>query len=327
MHELLQRCAVFCALLAVVSLPVRGSDQKLERLLVEIEKIPMVDTHCHVPLPARDLERFKNREFRYDVTWLLGNVTYVAEFIHGKDWPEIKKTLAVNAHHTYYRPIRQALVDLYGLDPNAELNDGNVDDISRRIDARHRDATNWYNEVYNRANVSDVLWMEAQPGVAPSVEGDITQLERPENWLAHTRRYPMWNIDWTILLIAAPLNEKDRKALGFDHRIDQTEKQFGVKLRNLADMEALIDREITKFFQQGGVGLKSTAAYFRPLDFDTTVPRKQAESVFAEVVMRKTPTEARRKRLEDYLMTKVFQTLNKLKKPIQFHTGNQQSWN
>jgi len=36
-----------------------------------------------------------------------------------------------------------------------------------------------------------------------------------------------------------------------------------VKLRNLADMESFVDREITEFFRQG-VGLKSTAAYFRP---------------------------------------------------------------
>jgi len=37
-----------------------------------------------------------------------------------------------------------------------------------------------------------------------------------------------------------------------------------VRLRNLADMEALIDREITSFFQHGGVGLKSTSAPRRP---------------------------------------------------------------
>ena len=137
----------------------------------------------------------------------------------------------------------------------------------------------------------------------------------------------MWNVDFEIVYVATPLSQQETKKTGIQHRIDETEKHFGVKLRSLADMEGLIDREITNFFQRGGVGLKSTSAYFRPLNFDTKVPRKDAEAVFAEVVARKTPSEDKRRHLEDYLMTKVLQKLNQLKKPIQFHTGNQQNWN
>ncbi|MBZ5623577.1 MAG: Ig domain-containing protein [Acidobacteriia bacterium] len=156
---------------------------------------------------------------------------------------------------------------------------------------------------------------------------DISPLNAHPALVLGSRWNSMWNVDFEIVYIATPLSEKETKKTGIQHRIDETEKHFGVKLSNLADMEALIDREITNFFERGGVGLKSTSAYFRPLHFDTKISRKDAEAIFTEVVARKTPTEDRRKHLEDYLMTKVFQELNKLKKPIQFHTGNQQNWN
>jgi hypothetical protein len=317
--QLIQRRIKFCAVLLVLlsTGPAWSTDQELlKRLLDQIEKIPMVDTHSHVPLPVQDAKQFKETGFHCDVSWLLGSTTYVGEFLYGKDWPETRKMLEINAHHAYYRPIRQALVDLYGLDPSEELNDDNEKTISAGMDAKRRDAT-WYGEVYHRANVQDVITIEEQPEI------DLS----PGNQLPYTRLHAMWNVDFEIVYIATPLSEKETKKTGIQHRIDETEKRFGVKLRSLADMEALIDGEITNFFQRGGVGLKSTSAYFRPLNFDTKIPRKDAEVIFTEVVARKTPSEDKRRHLEDYLMTKVLQKLNQLKKPMQFHTGNQQNWN
>jgi hypothetical protein len=317
--QLTQRWLTFCAVLLILlsAGPARSADQELlKRLLDQIEKIPMVDTHSHVPLPLRDAQQFKEAGFHYDVSWLLGSTTYAGEFLYGTDWPETRKMLEINAHHAYYRPIRQALVDLYGLDPGEELTDDNVKAICARMDAKRREAT-WYGEVYHRANVRDVIAIEDQPDIDLSTGSQLT----------YTRLYPMWNVDFEIVYIATPLSEKETKKTGIQHRIDETEKHFGVKLHSLADMEALIDGEITKFFQRGGVGLKSTSAYFRPLNFDTQIPRKDAEAIFTEVVARKPPSEDSRRHLEDYLMTKVLQKLNQLKKPIQFHTGNQQNWN
>ena len=311
----LRRWIRFCLAMAIMTRGgvARSSDQAvLHRLLDEIDQIPMVDTHSHVPLPDNDPQKLKDPNFHYDVSWLLGSTTYVGEFLYGNTWPETKKMLEINAHHAYYRPIRQALVDLYGLNPDAELDDANAKTISERMDKEHR-SPDWYSEVYRRALVQHVIHIEEHPDHLP--ESGSPGI------------HAMWNVDFEIVYVASPLSEKEQKETGFHHRIEQTEKRFDVKLHNLADMEALIDREITKFFADGGVGLKSTSAYFRPLDFDTKVPRPVAEEVFAEVVARKTPTEAKRRHLEDYLMTQVLKKLNQLKKPIQFHTGNQQNWN
>jgi len=315
--QLLRRSIRFSVIL-LVALPTGSTQAKddgvLNRLLEEIEKIPMVDTHSHVPLPGSDAETIKDPNFHYDVPWLLGSTTYAGEFLYGKDWPETKKMLEINAQHGYYRPIRQALVDLYGLNPEEELGDGNVKTISERMDAKRRDA-NWYGDVYQRARVQHVITIEEHPDALSDIH------------LPDTRISPMWNVDFEIVFVATPLNGKEQKTTGFRHRIEQTEKHFGIRLHSLTDMEALIDREIPRFFERGGVGLKSTSAYFRPLNFDTKVPRMVAEEVFAEVVARKTPSENKRRHLEDYLMTRILKKLNELKRPIQFHTGNQQSWN
>lgn len=315
--QLLRRSIRFCLMLLVTLST--GSTQAtdhgvLNRLLEEIEKIPMVDTHSHVPLPGSDAEILRDPNFHYDVSWLLGSSTYVGEFLYGKDWPDTKKMLEINAQHAYYRPIRQALVDLYGLNPEQELSDGNVKAISERMDAKRRDA-NWYGEVYRRARVQHVITIEEHPD-------SLSHIHLPD-----TRIFPMWNVDFEIVYVATPLSDKEQKTTGFRHRIEQTEKHFGVRLHSLTDMETLIDREITRFFERGGVGLKSTSAYFRPLNFDTKVPRLVAQEVFAEVAARKIPSADRRRHLEDYLMTRVLKKLNQLKKPIQFHTGNQQNWN
>src|SRR5882724_8743114 len=135
---LLLGCWIRFCLAVVVMMPsavASSSDRAvLHRLLDEIDKIPMVDTHSHVPLPGDDGPASKDPNFHYDVSWLLGSTTYVAEFLYGNNWPDTKKMLEINAHHAYYRPIRQALVDLYGLNADEELSDDNVKAISERMD-------------------------------------------------------------------------------------------------------------------------------------------------------------------------------------------------
>lgn len=243
MHQSSEYWISFCILLAnifLIPLPARGADQEMvRRMLVKLDKIPMVDTHSHVPLPMYDAAQSRTEGFRYNISWLLGNATYVGKFLYGKNWSETKKTLEINAHHAYCRPIRQALVDLYGLGPTEELNDSNVESMSARLSAKRRDLASWYDEVYQRANVRHVVWLEGHPEIAISPDDQFMQLRNPGNRLSKTFYHPMWNIDSAIVFIATQPTAKERQKTGFQYRIDQTEKRFGVKLRNLADMEAI----------------------------------------------------------------------------------------
>ena len=89
-------------------------------------------------------------------------------------------------------------------------------------------------------------------------------------------------------------------------------------------MDALIDREIEKFFAAGGVGLKSTSAYFRDLNFDLNPDRAAAAAAFDKVRGDDPISLAEQRVLEDYLMIRVLNVVARLKRPMQFHTGNQQ---
>ena len=280
----------------------RGLVRRLER---EIAKIPYVDSHSHVPAPqgiAKMLE-----DGKYDLPYLLGRATYVAEFTYGGNWEELKESLQVNAHHAYYRVMVAAMRDLYGL--RGELDEESFKEVSSRMDAAHR-KPGWYAEVLRRANVKHVVWLGADGRGRESVPG-------PEF-------HPVWGIDGFVFVAGKEKQKKGEKEARW--RIDALRESAGDGLEGLGDMEKLVEKRIAAFFEKGGVGLKSTAAYFRKLDFDTGVARKDAAAAFKKVLARRDLRKEEEKLLQDYLMTKVLQQAAKHQKPVQFHTGNQQNW-
>ncbi|HEY3236682.1 MAG TPA: amidohydrolase family protein [Polyangiaceae bacterium] len=270
----------------------------------ELKRMPYVDTHSHVPSPD-DVKKSLGQSGRYDVVRLLGATTYVAEFIYGETWQEIQQQLKVNAHHAYLRPILEALRDLYGLGPEEELNDSNVEQISSRMDQAHRDP-GWYEKVLERANIAHVIWLQNQP--------------RRQSDMPSRRVHPMWNTDAFIFITG-------REKKDGPWSVDAVHSSFQAKVRNIADHEELMFQEIKKFFSGGGVGLKSTAAYFRSLDFQDDVPAQKAGQLFTRVLDHQELKPPDRKALEDYLMTRLLSMVAELQRPIQFHTGNQQNWN
>ncbi|MES2202513.1 MAG: amidohydrolase family protein [candidate division FCPU426 bacterium] len=291
---------ILALLLTLPTVRVFSDEALVKRLLLKINQIPYVDSHVHLAFPD------PNRKANYDVLSLLNASTYVAEFTYGEDWPALKKSLAINGHHAYYRPILEAMRDLYGMGPNEELNDSNIERISKaRNAAYHRPG--FYDEVFRKANMVHMIDLDG---------GDKGQADMPSPiW------HSMWNIDPSFVFI----QDYDKKEKVWP--IDRDQKYFKVKINNLADMEKLISTQIEAFFKRGGVGLKSTAAYFRKLDFDPAAPRGPAEKVFARVLKHESLNAKDTKLIQDYLMTCVLQACADLKKPIQFHTGNQQNWN
>jgi len=274
------------------------------RLLAALAAIPYVDTHTHLPDPVKFAAQFKDKPC--DPVWLLGSGTYVAEFTSGSTWDEVKANLATYANHPYYRVILEAFRDLYGLKSDEKLSDANIAAVSERMAAAHR-TPGWYDEVLRkRANVAHIVWLGSDSGSPADV---------PAPWY-----HSVWNIDGLVFVSGQDTKTKE-------WAIDGVRKRFGAKLRTLKDMETLIGREIDGFFARGGAALKSTAAYYRTLDFDDTVPRSRAAGVFAKVANHERVPAAEQRALEDYLMTRVLTAVARNKKPIQFHTGNQQNWN
>jgi len=132
--------------------------------------------------------------------------------------------------------------------------------------------------------------------------------------------HSMWNIDGMVYLEGQDKNSKK-------WNVEELQERFHSKLGGLKDLDKLIRGRIEDYFKRGGVGLKSTSAYFRKLDFAMDVPESEAAAAFSKVLAHKELSRKEAKALQDHNMMTVLDTVARLKKPIQFHTGNQQNWN
>jgi predicted TIM-barrel fold metal-dependent hydrolase len=292
--------------------PQAHADEALVRhLLAEINKMPYVDSHVHLAPPFVPV-----KERPYTLVNLLNSMTYVAEFTYGADWPEVKSAIELNGHHAYYRPFLEAFRDFYGLGAKDELNDANVPGISQRMEAAHARGADFYKEVFERGKFAHIISLDG---------GDKGQADMPmPMW------HSMWNIDGSFVYLEGRETVKGadgKKSATGPWNIDEMQEHFKVKLTGLKEMEALIQKETEAYFARGGVGLKSTTAYYRTLEFDQNVPQAQAEKLFAKVLKHQKLDEKGSKQLQDYLMCKVLDVLALHRWPIQFHTGNQQNWN
>ncbi len=291
-----------------------GADEKLvRRYFGLLQKMPYVDTHTHTPPPNPYFKSAK--EHPYTVYRMLGEMTYVAEFLSGADWPALKASLAANAQHAYYRPFVLAMRDLYGLGKDEELSEKNVERISRAMQKAHQDPA-WYGQVLDRARVTHLLWMDA--GLTYTSKADLDP-----------RFYPVANIDG-LVYVTGRESEKSWKREGgkgvAPPVIRRVEKAHGRKFKSAADLAAYLDASIRGFKERGGVCLKTTSAYFRALDFEPQVDQAAAERAFAKVLAGRDLAAAEEKLLQDYLMLAAFKAARDLKMPFQVHTGNQQQW-
>jgi hypothetical protein len=281
------------------------ADKRLvEGLLEQIEAIPYVDSHTHVPLPAVIQGKFADSGFRYDATYLLGGCTYVAQFLGGKTWPEVREKLVVSSQNAYYRPMAIAMRDLYGLE--GELDDSNVDAVSERMDAAHRDPM-WYSDVLKRANLRHIVWMDWN---------GLDEHLKPANQVPGVTLHPVWNVDWSIYFYGKSPAELDDYAY-----------QHGAKPENFCELLEMHDAALERFLGNGGVCLKSTSAYFRPLVFDSSVTHEQAAAAFAKVIASVELSPAEQRQLQDFCILRFFRIANERKLPFQLHTGNQQEHN
>jgi predicted TIM-barrel fold metal-dependent hydrolase len=108
--------------------------------------------------------------------------------------------------------------------------------------------------------------------------------------------------------------------------LEHLEKVTGVAVPSLAGMEKALEAAVEKRLQEGAVGFKCAAAYFRTLQFDD-VSRSDAErafdSLFGSPAADSGPALASlQKQLGDYMMHKLMQHAAERHLPVQIHTGS-----
>jgi predicted TIM-barrel fold metal-dependent hydrolase len=271
-----------------------------KRIRVEIESIPLLDTHEHLMseearlatkidlfywfshyascdlvsagMSQQTLERLRDADRPLDERW--------AEFV--PFWEHARTT-------AYGRALLLAAHDLFEID---DINEATYGELSQKISASN--SRGWYDHVLKeRANIELAI-------LDPLEDVDPTPLEGINRRLFA----PVLRVDGLIV----PCNRIELRTL---------ETKTGVAIHSLDDLLTAMDLTFERAVAAGVVGIKVGLAYQRSLHFDK-VAKADAERVFNRL------SRYPAKPLQDYLLHQAIRRAIEHHLPIQIHTGLQE---
>jgi predicted TIM-barrel fold metal-dependent hydrolase len=290
-----------------------------KRIRVEIESIPLLDTHEHLMseearlatqidffywfshyascdlvsagMSQQTLERLRDADRPLDERW--------AEF--APFWEHARTT-------AYGRALLLAAHDLFEID---DINEATYAELSQKISASN--SRGWYDHVLKeRANIELAI-------LDPLEDVDPTPLEEIDRRLFA----PVLHADGLIV----PCNRIELRTL---------ESKTGVAIHSLDDLLTAMDLTYERAVAVGVVGIKVGLAYQRSLHFDK-VAKADAERVFnrlsrypvahhtvGDVTQEPPVSWAEAKPLQDYLLHQAIRRAIEHHLPIQIHTGLQE---
>src|SRR6266436_3587818 len=89
---------------------------------------------------------------------------------------------------------------------------------------------------------------------------------------------------------------------------------------DLAGYEAFVRRTLAENQKKGGVAMKFEAAYFRSLHF-ADLPREKAEAIYSKYHASGVPTAEEYRLFQDYIFRVLIDQAGKLKLPVHFHSA------
>ncbi|MHB1134929.1 MAG: amidohydrolase family protein [Chloroflexota bacterium] len=278
-----------------------------------VDRLTLVDTHEHVPPEAyrlaapQDLFAWFPHYASSDLV-AAGLPIPVLEEIRDPQrsaeerWAKMAPYWGATRNTAYCRALIIAARDLHGVE---DINADTWRELSEKIAASRRPG--WYRHVLReRANIAVSL-----------NDTDATAAERSDpDLFAPVRRMD------------------DIVAIRSHGELRWLERQYGVAIHSLADLEQTIGLVVERAVEQGYVALKNALAYRRPIHF-AKVTRHEAETVFNrlpnyvdELRERQYPglglgwEEARP--LQDYMVHQFIRRAAEFHLPVQVHTGLQE---
>lgn len=193
----------------------------------------------------------------------------------------------------YARALLIAARDLFGV---SDINDETYRVLSEKISSAYHPG--WYEEVFGRAGIQVAV-------VCPLPRA------KPEEMRSKLFAMVVKLDDFVGVRNAPELCALERKTDTSIHSLDELVSAMG--------------RHLEKEIGLGCVGIKTSLAYSRTLQYDKT-SRAEAERVFQQVFlhMKEGPSWSEAKPLQDYLMHQVIRLAEDHGLPVQVHTGLQE---
>lgn len=268
------------------------------RLFEEIEKMPVVDCHEHLPTEkervAKDVDALTlfSHYCKADLeaAGLLQGESQKRLFDASRPlderWTKFKPYLPAIRHGSYAYPAFAYIRDVLGFD---DLNDETVGPISERLRADNQPGI--YRQIMqDRCGIKTAI--QCKEGVGKGDQPFFVYLCR------------------------------DRSADVY--ALEALERETGVAIHSLRHLDDAIEKYVEDRHDEGAVGLKVGLAYARTLEIDD-VPAAEAERILvaARSKVRSRPSDAEGERLENYVIRREVEACERFHMPVVIHTGYQ----
>jgi len=292
-----------------------------QRILAEVDRIPIVDTHEHT-MPESD-----RADHAVDFSILFAHYASSDLVSAGMSPPLLE---AARLPMNRYR----ALVNSRAKQPRP-LVKPEREDMS--LDERWQAIKPYWEAIRNTAYARGVLIAARDIfGVDDLNDDTIEQLSqaiadaRKPGWYRHVLK-DLANIEMAIIevqttdvdreLFAPSLRLDHYIAVGTRAGLAALEEESGLAIHSLDDLARAMQAALQTYVSEGAVAVKSALAYQRTLDYDK-VTHHEAEMAFNRIAQHlgEGPSWAEAKPLQDYMMHQVIRAAIDVGLPIQIHT-------
>lgn len=302
------------------------------RILAEVEKIPLVDTHEHLfseRARCRQQIDFFSWFIHYSSTDLVsaGMSLPTLDMIRDPELPleERWKLLAPFWEHVrstgYGHVLLRAARDLFDV---SDINDNTWRQLSEGI--TESNVEGWYRHVLkDKANI-EICILDEMKDRARFLMEDVPRSPEPEFFA------PVACLD-DFVLVGARRSSVVPGIAGYTRGLDEMSEQTDVSIYCLNDLLHALDVAFEHEIAKGIVGVKCGVAYDRSLHFER-VAKCEAEKVLDTILSnfeghaRRAPAPAMSwtdlKPLQDHMMHQIIRRAVDHKLPIQVHTGIQE---
>jgi hypothetical protein len=288
-------------------------DEVKRNIIERFEDMKWVDNHEHLSSPF-----LPEATFEMDLPYFLTHAYLFADLISsgmpgdyltpekykylekpfGEDqseqrWKELKPYIEKVRNTIYYRYLLIALHDLYGLE-SEEIGDSNWKEISERIREKSKNHLEWSLAILDKMKVHRVIL-------------DINGTNLPNNKIVKDERL-------------VQVVRMDEFIYGGPTYLSVVKNFTDEKVHSFDDYVNVVDIAFKAAKKAGAIGIKSTMAYIRTLQFEN-VGRADAEKVFNKDLDKVSQDE--KKVFQDFMMHLVCQKCEEYKLPLQIHTGIQ----
>ncbi len=296
-----------------------------ERMLAEIEKIAIIDTHEHI------MSESDRKEYAVDFSYLFAHYNS-SDLISAGMSPGLLESVRFPLRRFREKLNRLFRSGMSLVDPENE---------SMSLEQRWEALEPYWEAIrftaYGRWTLhalKDLFGVEDLNRDSYRQLSEAVADSRKPGWYRHVLKEKA-NISRSIIDLGT--TEVDREffspVIRMDHFIavadradlDYLEKESDMSIHSLADLEHALRESLAKHVSNGAVGLKSGLAYCRTLKYEK-VTHHEAEVVFNQIFshLGEGPSWSEAKPLQDYMMHRVIRAAIDAGLPIQIHTGLQE---